>query len=234
LAINYLSVYLIVSNNSIGYKLCRHITKALQKYNQQAQKLQPPHPTLSWQQVVDYTFLGEFDLLRNSRRDVHNEDWAKSECHELTTRYMELSHMREEIDQLNVEVKCLRTYMHYEALDYEAAISNLAVTDEALTTEVSQWWCMCHAINALHKQCLAQVFAIPGFSGSTELGTPLLLSRQSMPVGAHGKEIGVLGRSDENVAQEVLSAECTGLCNVIEEEQHDMDAFTVFVDTLDM
>jgi len=92
---------------------------------------------------------------------------------------------------------------------------------------------MCRAVNALHEQCLAQVFAIPGFSGSTELGTLLLLSWQTMPLGAHGKESKVLDCSDNNVVQEVLSAEHTGLCNVIEEEQHNMDAFTVFVNTLD-
>jgi len=113
------------------------IRKALQKYNQQAQKLRPPCLTLSWSQVVDYGFLGEFDLLRNSRSDVRDEDWAKPEHCELTTRYMELSRVCEEIDRLNVEVKRLRTYMHYEAQDYEATISKLAVTDEPLAAEVS-------------------------------------------------------------------------------------------------
>ena len=93
---------------------------------------------------------------------------------------------------------------------------------------------MRHAVNTLHEQHLAQVFAIPGFSGSTELGMPLLLSWQTMPLGVHGKESGGLDHGDDNVVRDVLSAECTGLCNVIEEEQHDMDAFTVFVNTLDM
>ena len=40
--------------------------------------------------------------------------------------------------------------------------------------------------------------------------------------------------SEDNVVQEVLSVEQMGLCDVIEEEQHNIDAFTVFVDTLDV
>jgi len=50
---------------------------------------------------------------------------------------MELSHACEEINRLNIEVKHLHTYMHYEAQDYEATISKLAVTDEPLAAEVS-------------------------------------------------------------------------------------------------
>src|SRR5882762_735949 len=68
------------------YKLRTHIARVLQRrsdaihaalarYNQLAAKLKPPHPALSWKQVVDYGFLGEFDLLHHSRLDVHSQDW---------------------------------------------------------------------------------------------------------------------------------------------------------------
>jgi exonuclease VII small subunit len=61
-------------NFKIGYKLRRQIGKALQRrseaiknalnrYNVQAAKLTPPRPSLSWKEIVDYSFLGEFDLL---------------------------------------------------------------------------------------------------------------------------------------------------------------------------
>jgi len=101
---------------------------------------------------------------------------------------MELSRVHEEIDWLNVEVKRLHTYMHYEAQDYEAANSKLAMTDKALANRSFPTWCIRCAVNTLHEQCLAQVFTIPGFSGSTELGMLLLLSWQSMLLSAHGKE----------------------------------------------
>lgn len=70
-----------VPNNSPGYKLRTHIARALQsrsqaiktaleKYNSLALALNPPAPRLSWEQVVNYGFLSEFDLLRNMHEDV--------------------------------------------------------------------------------------------------------------------------------------------------------------------
>ena len=65
----------------IGYKLCRQISKALQRrseairkaitrYNIQAAALNPPRPSISWKDITQYTFLGEFDLLRHMRDDI--------------------------------------------------------------------------------------------------------------------------------------------------------------------
>jgi len=230
----------------IGYKLRTHIAKALQhcseairkaltKYNQQAQRLTPIRSTLSWVQVVDYGFLGEFDLLRNSRTDVRSEEWAKPGNRELTTRYMELSRAREEIDRLNVEIKRLRTYMHYEAQDHEDAVSRVLAKDPALAAEIARRWALRRAVNTLHEQHLGQVFALPGFSGSTDLGRPVFPSLEASPnqVPQRGRYEAALSASEDNVMQEALSTEHTGLGNISEEEQHDIDAFTVFVDALD-
>ncbi|KAJ7819280.1 hypothetical protein B0H14DRAFT_2372704, partial [Mycena olivaceomarginata] len=52
----------------------KHITKALQarskairnvieRYNRVALSMEPPMPSLDWDQVVNYGFLGNFDLL---------------------------------------------------------------------------------------------------------------------------------------------------------------------------
>ncbi|KAJ6489337.1 hypothetical protein C8R47DRAFT_955330, partial [Mycena vitilis] len=60
----------------IGYKLRRHFAKALQtrsrtictalaRYNDAAVALDPPQRVLSWNNVVEYTFLADFDILRD-------------------------------------------------------------------------------------------------------------------------------------------------------------------------
>ena len=60
-----------------GYKLRKHITKALQAwsvairtaldcYNTAACVMRPPRCELHWDEVVEYAFLLEFDLLRDS------------------------------------------------------------------------------------------------------------------------------------------------------------------------
>ena len=70
-----------------GYALRKHIGNALQKrssaicsaletYNVAAKALIPPHQTLKWDQVVDYTFLSDFDLICNTCQDIQHHPWA--------------------------------------------------------------------------------------------------------------------------------------------------------------
>ena len=57
---------------NVGYKLRQHISKGLQwhseairnaitHYNVQAMLIN--RPTITWKEIMEYTFLGEFDLL---------------------------------------------------------------------------------------------------------------------------------------------------------------------------
>ncbi|KAJ7772501.1 hypothetical protein B0H14DRAFT_3590063 [Mycena olivaceomarginata] len=70
-----------------GYKLRKHIAKSLQvrskaiktaigRYNEAAEAMTPPKPTLNWEEVVEYAFLADFDLLREGREDIRGELWA--------------------------------------------------------------------------------------------------------------------------------------------------------------
>jgi hypothetical protein len=70
-----------------GYKLRKHIGRVLQacsaairtaldRYNTAACALSPPRPSLSWDEVVEYAFLSDFDLLRDARQDVSQHAWA--------------------------------------------------------------------------------------------------------------------------------------------------------------
>lgn len=71
-----------------GYKLRTHISKSLQsrsqairtaleRYNAAANAMKPRRQNLSWDQVVEYAFLADFDLLRDSRQDVRTRPWAQ-------------------------------------------------------------------------------------------------------------------------------------------------------------
>lgn len=77
------------SNNSgLGYKLWMHISKALQaqswaiqwalqSYNQAATALTPACPKLTWSQIVEYTTLAKFQLLKcGAREDIQKYEWA--------------------------------------------------------------------------------------------------------------------------------------------------------------
>ncbi|KAF8178793.1 hypothetical protein K438DRAFT_1908375 [Mycena galopus ATCC 62051] len=77
-----------VNMSDTGYKLRKHIAKALQarskgvkstleRYNEAAAAMSPPRNQLSWEQIVDYAFLADFDLLREGREDIRSEPWAQ-------------------------------------------------------------------------------------------------------------------------------------------------------------
>lgn len=60
----------------------------------QAAAPNPLHLKLSWKDIVDYSFLGEFGLLRYSRTDIREADWTKPAYCEATTKHFKLLHAR--------------------------------------------------------------------------------------------------------------------------------------------
>ncbi|KAG1855814.1 hypothetical protein C8R48DRAFT_608561, partial [Suillus tomentosus] len=109
---------------------------ALSCYNVQAAALNPPHPSLSWKDIMEYSFLGEFDLLCQSRTDIHELDWTKPAHWEATVKYFKLCCAHEEIERLNIEVQRLRTLIHDDEVKTTAVINELSVSDPLLSLEL--------------------------------------------------------------------------------------------------
>ncbi|KAJ6448466.1 hypothetical protein C8R45DRAFT_763952, partial [Mycena sanguinolenta] len=74
----------------------------------------PPKPTLDWEEVVEYAFLADFDLLREGRRDIRDERWAKPAGRAAMDQHYKLLRAEEEIERLNIEIRRLVTYMRDE------------------------------------------------------------------------------------------------------------------------
>ncbi|KAG1774225.1 hypothetical protein EV702DRAFT_1180815 [Suillus placidus] len=157
-----------LSLSGTGYKLCQQISKALQRrseairnainrYNIQAVALNPPRPKISWKDIADYSFIGEFDLLRHSRTDIWTNDWAKPAHCEATTKYFKLHQAHEEVTRLNVEIRRLCTAMHTEEIQTTAVIQDLLISDQTLAHELQHHWCSRAAINAVHTYRLNSV-----------------------------------------------------------------------------
>ncbi|KAG1724776.1 hypothetical protein EDB19DRAFT_1897859 [Suillus lakei] len=143
-----------LSLSGTGYKLCQQISKALQRrseaicnainwYNTQATSLIPPRPKIMWKDIADYTFLGKFDLL-------------PAHC-EATTKYFKLCRAREEIIQLNIEIRQLQTAIHNEAFEMSAIINDLVNADPLLASKLKHQWHSQAAINAVHIYQLDQI-----------------------------------------------------------------------------
>ena len=52
------------------------IRTALDHYNRLAPRQKPPRPKLEYSEVISYSTLGDFSLLKASRADVLTKPWA--------------------------------------------------------------------------------------------------------------------------------------------------------------
>ena len=166
---------------SSGYKLRRQISKALQRrseaikkalkrYNTQAALLNPPRPPLSWKEIVDYSFIGEFDLLRHSREDIRLKAWAQPSVREATVKFFKLCRAKEELARLNVEMRRLRTWIHDEHQQMTAAITDLSKSDPSLSHELQHRWALRSAVNDIHLRRLDVIENLSGFTGIRGIG----------------------------------------------------------------
>ena len=101
---------------AVGYALRKHIAGALQKrsaavraaldeYNAAAKALRPPRTTLKWEDVVEYAFLSDFDLLRDTRQDIRHHPWATPTGRLALDTHFKILRAREELKRLNIEVR---------------------------------------------------------------------------------------------------------------------------------
>lgn len=146
------------------------IQNAINHYNIQAVALNPPRPKISWKDIADYSFIGEFDLLRHSQVDIWTNDWAKPAHREATTKYFKLCRAHEEVTRLNVEIRRLCTAMHTEEIQTSAVIQDLLISDQRLAQELQCQWCSRAAINAVHSYHLDRIESLTGFSGVRGVG----------------------------------------------------------------
>lgn len=69
-------------------------------------------PPLDWAQVSRYSLLEEFNLLRNTQRDISDRPWAQLVARETIKKYMRVCRAREELTRCNIEARRLTSYPH--------------------------------------------------------------------------------------------------------------------------
>ena len=120
---------------------------------------------MTWKEIVEYSCLAEFDLLRLSRADIRQGKWSQPAHREGTVKYFKLCRAREEIARLNVEICRLRTSIHDETQNVEQVISSLGRTDPPLCREVQLRWKLRQGVNWQLLQQLDRVELLSGFTG---------------------------------------------------------------------
>ncbi|KAI6006140.1 hypothetical protein EDC04DRAFT_2550530, partial [Pisolithus marmoratus] len=90
------------------------VQNALERYNKLAMKQSPPQPMLQYSDVLSYTTLGDFDLLKHSWHAILARLWSNTMHHQMAIKYFKLLRAHEEINWLNVEVRQLQAWVDNE------------------------------------------------------------------------------------------------------------------------
>ena len=166
----------------IGYSLHKHIANALKarsvairtaldRYNAAALALVPPRQVLDWDQVVEYAFLSDFDLLRDARQDIRRKPWATPAARLAIDQAFKLERAEEEVARLNIEVPRLATYIHDEDICLREKEAELLLSRPALALQVSLHRMEWGRFNAHHLKILGKIYLLAGYTGPIGFGT---------------------------------------------------------------
>ncbi|KAJ7812493.1 hypothetical protein B0H14DRAFT_3090485 [Mycena olivaceomarginata] len=159
----------------LGYKMRSHIAKALQarskairnaieRYNKVALSMEPPMPTLDWDQVVNYGFLGDFDLLRDTTDSISSRPWTRRSYRLAMDSYFKILRAREEIQRLNIEIKRVVTWIDNEDRFLRKKEEELKETDPLLAVQRGR-------SDLYHMHRFWALAKVPGFTGGSTSGT---------------------------------------------------------------
>ncbi|KAF9064695.1 hypothetical protein BDP27DRAFT_1425551 [Rhodocollybia butyracea] len=192
-----------------GYKMRKHLANALktrskliqsaiESYNTAAAALSPPRQSVSWEEVISFTYLSEFDLLRDTRSDVQERKWATPSNRLLMQQFFKLVGAEDEINRLHMEIQRLLTYMRDEEELIDSVAKNLEESDPALSIHIRLHWQERGRFNDAHRQRLHAIRRLPGFDPSN---------------GKHfrcGTAVGKAGRSEWVTEQVIMENEDSG------------------------
>ncbi|KAJ7840271.1 hypothetical protein B0H14DRAFT_2587506 [Mycena olivaceomarginata] len=166
-----------------GYKLRKHIAKALQtrsktirtalgRYNAAATSLDPPRRTLKWEEVVEFTFLSDFDLLRDPEGNAAIRPWATPAARALMDTHFKILRAKEEIQRLNIEIRRLVTYIRDERDFLVAKEEEIRETDPNLAFFVHRYCIERGRFDDTHMKRLRKLQATykERFTGTLEPG----------------------------------------------------------------
>ncbi|KAF8340071.1 hypothetical protein F5887DRAFT_823052, partial [Amanita rubescens] len=141
------------------------IKAALEKYNTAAAARTPLAPQLTWDDIVDYAFLADFDLLCDTRDDVHQKPWASQTIRVIRDQYFRMQRAREEIDWLNIEIRQVVTYIADETTFLRAKESSLAQTNPLLAHQIALYRLERGRANTTHSTRFAKLAKNSKFTG---------------------------------------------------------------------
>lgn len=149
---------------------CKAIQNAVQTYNAAATVLSLPRPTVDWSKVSHYSFLDEFNLLRDTRDDVREKAWARPAHRETVKQYLRIQLAHEEIVRCNVEIRRLHTAIIDEHQFFDTVCDRLRQEDQLIQGAVKEHITRRRRTNYHILAHIQQTFDLEGFSGDKTVG----------------------------------------------------------------
>jgi hypothetical protein len=167
-----------------GYRMRRHIAKSLQtrckaiqnavkNYNIAALEMVPPRPTLDWSTASHYSFLEDFEMLRNTRQDIQGLPWAQPVIRAAMKQAQRIKRAHEEIYNCNIEIRRLLTYIIDENADLKDISLDLKTHNHPITGAVDEFILRRQRVNASLLSRIQVIHDLVGFSGNKTVGTRL-------------------------------------------------------------
>lgn len=149
------------------------IRTALVRYNSAAQELVPPRQTLEFDEVIEYAFLSDFDLLRDARQDVRERPWATPTGRRAVDEYHHMLRAREEVKRCNNEVQRIATELRDEATFLHHHEELHRHTNPLIAHQITKYRQVRGRFDAHHKRQLKAIAQLDGFTGSIKPGQSL-------------------------------------------------------------
>lgn len=161
-----------------AYKMRMHIAKSLKarstaiqntinKYNTAALALDPPAPSLTWDEVVEYAFLADFDFLRATDGELLDKPWSRPANRLAMDSYFKIERAREEIQRLNIEIRRLVTWINDEDQFLRKRESELVEAgDTEMAVLVRRYRLERGRSDMGHMKRFWRLAKTPGFTGS--------------------------------------------------------------------
>lgn len=139
------------------------LLSALNDYNQAASELKPPRKLLKWDDIMAYTYLSEFDFLKDSSEEIMEKPWAKPVVREGMSEFFKLLGAKDELERLHVEIKRLLTKMKEEEDYYAEAVRQAHPSHPELALQIQLHGMERHQFHIIHRKRLKGIQKLKGF-----------------------------------------------------------------------
>lgn len=140
------------------------IRTAIDKYNTAAKGTN--HPRLKAEEVLQYSYIGQFDILKNTRNAITEKPWAVPANRIARDAWFKCERAKEEIVRVEVEVARLRSWLEKEESLFSETWKTLSETDKDLAGELSRRFVRLKQAHTRIRLDLDRIHGIPNYTPS--------------------------------------------------------------------